>query len=327
MVVMPGLIDSSTSSFDFGNINFDEYSDNNDSVVHKTDKYLELLTDSNLEELVSYNIKLLSDKTKQIGITTLEYHSSIGLAINKQLNILELLDRCSRSINTSLIRSLSISKSVLETSEDIELLDRLKNNTGNRSLFNRAIIKDYERNSEKNNDFLNSLLKDKININLSAKFISNIDSSRLSNETGSITIYEKFKSSTLDNILKTNLVPIIGTSNSLANGEKFVSGRKILDAGGSLAISTGYNALSAPIGDLLLTSSILKSFEKLTDSEIFAGITFRAAAALNLFDRGKIRKGYKADFIGFPCSDYREILFKMGSLKPRKVWIDGQLVK
>jgi hypothetical protein len=68
------------------------------------------------------------------------------------------------------------------------------------------------------------------------------------------------------------------------------------------------------------------TFEKLTTAEVLAGITFRAAAALNLFDRGKLIAGNKADFILYSTTDYRDILYYQGSLRPSKIWKSGKLV-
>jgi imidazolonepropionase len=79
------------------------------------------------------------------------------------------------------------------------------------------------------------------------------------------------------------------------------------------------------MGDLLLQTSILGIFEKMTMAESLAAITVRAANALGLKDRGILKKGYLADFIGFTVSDYREILYNQGSLKPSKVWKHGNL--
>ena len=58
-------------------------------------------------------------------------------------------------------------------------------------------------------------------------------------------------------------------------------------------------------------------------AETFAGLTFRAAKALNLYDRGTLEKGKLADMQAYPCADYREILYHQGKLKPDKVWKSG----
>ena len=111
---------------------------------------------------------------------------------------------------------------------------------------------------------------------------------------------------------------------SIGLGCAFTPARKILDQGGALAIASDWNPGSAPMGDLLTQASILATFEKLSTAEVFAGITFRAAAALGLENRGKLKAGLLADFILFPTSDYREIVYHQGKLKPAQVWKKGE---
>ncbi len=111
---------------------------------------------------------------------------------------------------------------------------------------------------------------------------------------------------------------------SMGLGMNFAPARKLLDAGASLAISTDWNPGSAPMGDLLVQASVLGVYEKLTTAEILSGITFRAAKALGLHDRGRISAGMKADFVGFPVSDYREILYNQGKMKPNMIWKNGK---
>ena len=113
---------------------------------------------------------------------------------------------------------------------------------------------------------------------------------------------------------------------SLGLGSGFTPARKLLDAGGSLAIASDHNPGSAPMGDLLTQASILGAFEKLSNAEVLAGITFRAAAALKLNNRGQLAKGYLADFIGFHTDNYQEILYNQGNFKPCMVWKNGDLV-
>jgi len=81
------------------------------------------------------------------------------------------------------------------------------------------------------------------------------------------------------------------------------------------------------MGDLLTQAAILGTFEKLTTAEVLAGLTLRAAAALDLTDRGRLAPGQKADFICFPTGDYREILYHQGQLKPKGVWKNGLQIR
>ncbi len=113
---------------------------------------------------------------------------------------------------------------------------------------------------------------------------------------------------------------------SLGLGCGYTPARALLDAGGSLAIASDFNPGSAPMGDLLAQAAILGAAEKLSNAEVLAGITFRAAAALGLNDRGRLEAGKKADLVVFPCDHYNEILYHQGRLKPVSVWKNGRCV-
>jgi len=113
---------------------------------------------------------------------------------------------------------------------------------------------------------------------------------------------------------------------SIGLGCQFAPARKLLDAGCCLAIGSDWNPGSAPMGDLLVQTAILGAFEKLSMAEQLSAITFRAAHALNLADRGILKKGNIADFIGFPSRSYKEILYQQGMLKPNLIWKRGRQV-
>ena len=113
---------------------------------------------------------------------------------------------------------------------------------------------------------------------------------------------------------------------SLGLGCGFTPARALLDAGACVAIASDFNPGSAPMGDLLTQAAILGAFEKLSGAEVLAGITFRAAAALGLQDRGRLLPGMKADLVVFPTDHFDEILYHQGQLRPSAVWKDGACV-
>ena len=100
----------------------------------------------------------------------------------------------------------------------------------------------------------------------------------------------------------------------------------MLDAGLSVAIASDWNPGSAPMGDLLCQAAILGAFEKLSNAEILAGITFRAAHALGLKDRGRLEQGMLADFNLFQTQDFNEIFYQQGKLKPSQVYKNGKRI-
>ncbi len=130
----------------------------------------------------------------------------------------------------------------------------------------------------------------------------------------------------IEMLADSNVVATVLPGASLGLGMHYAPARKILDAGCCMAIATDWNPGSAPMGDLLLQASILGASEKVSIAETLAGITYRAAKALNLNDRGKLEPGKLADFIAFETSDYREIFYNQGKLKPSMIWKSGQLL-
>lgn len=110
---------------------------------------------------------------------------------------------------------------------------------------------------------------------------------------------------------------------SLGLGCGYTPARLALDVGCSLAIASDWNPGSAPMGDLLLQASVLGAAERLSAAEVWAGMTLRAANALGLSHIGSLDLGYHADLLAFPCSDYREILYHQGMLRPSHVWCQG----
>jgi imidazolonepropionase len=127
-------------------------------------------------------------------------------------------------------------------------------------------------------------------------------------------------------LAKSDVVSVALPGASIGLGCAFTPARKILDAGGALAIASDHNPGSAPMGDLLTQAAILGTFQKLSNAEVLAGITFRAAAALKLLDRGQLDKGLLADLSIFHTNDYKEVLYNQGNFKPCMVWKKGELV-
>ncbi len=127
-------------------------------------------------------------------------------------------------------------------------------------------------------------------------------------------------------LAQSNVIATALPGASIGLGCPFTPARKILDAGGALAIASDWNPGSAPMGNLVAQAAILGTFQKLSNAEVLAGITYRAAAALNMKDRGQLQEGKIADIIAYPTNDYREILYQQGALKPAIVWKKGQLI-
>ncbi|MCB0429272.1 MAG: imidazolonepropionase [Flavobacteriales bacterium] len=122
---------------------------------------------------------------------------------------------------------------------------------------------------------------------------------------------------------KKSVIATVLPGATLGLGMPFAPARKLLDAGLCLVIASDWNPGSAPMGNLLLQAAVMGAAEKLTTTETLAAVTVRAAAALQLNDRGVIAADKKADMVAFPVADFREVLYHQGSLQPNLVWKNG----
>jgi imidazolonepropionase len=153
-------------------------------------------------------------------------------------------------------------------------------------------------------------------------------SSRIAVEVGAVSADHLEASSEEDitYLAHSNTVAVALPGASLGLGEPFTPARKILDNNGILAIASDWNPGSAPMGNLICQASILATYQKLSSAEVWAGLTFRAAHALQLSDRGRLQKGMKADFLVYDTDNFQNILYQQGEMKPKMVFIDGELI-
>jgi len=127
----------------------------------------------------------------------------------------------------------------------------------------------------------------------------------------------------IESMAKSDIVATVLPGASLGLGMPYAPARKLLNAGCCVAIASDWNPGSAPMGDLLMQACVLGAYEKLSVAETLAGISFRAAKALRLNDRGILKENFIADMQAYPVKDFREIIYLQGSLKPSIVWKNG----
>lgn len=269
------------------------------------------------------------------GVTTIEVKSGYGLDVENELKILQTIKNAKADIEVDLIptclaahvcpKEFKDKKEFLIYLENELLPQLLVKGLANRvdifvepSAFPKEIAKDY-MTAAKNLGFDLTIHADQFHTG----------GSQIAVELGarSADHLEASTDKEVELLANSDTVAVALPGASIGLGMQFTPVRKLLDAGASVAISTDWNPGSAPMGDLLVQAAVLGIYEKLSSAEIFAGMTFRAAKALGLSDRGRLKTGMKADMIAFPVGDYREILYNQGKVKPTIVWKNGNQVK
>ncbi|MFC5191080.1 imidazolonepropionase [Algoriphagus aquatilis] len=338
-VAMPGLVDSHTHIC-FGGSRAKDFAMRN---AGKT--YLEIArAGGGIWDTVTQTRKLSLSELAKItanhanrhlseGVTTIEVKSGYGLSVEEELKMLRAIQAANRSTSADLIstclaahmKSRDFSGSNSEYLEMISaaLFPILKKE----KLTNRidAFVEKSAFSPEEIAPYFQHAKEEGFDITVHADQFST-GGSRVAVEFGaqSADHLEASEDREIQLLAQSNTIAVALPGASIGLGCAFTPARKLLDQGAALAIASDWNPGSAPMGDLLAQASILATFEKLSTAEVLAGITFRAAAALGLNDRGKLAKGQLADFILFPTSDYRVILYQQGKMKPVEVWKNGQ---
>jgi imidazolonepropionase len=103
-------------------------------------------------------------------------------------------------------------------------------------------------------------------------------------------------------------------------------GRALIDAGVAVAVGTDLNPGSSPVFSASMALALSIRLNGLTAQEALVAGTVNAACALGLSDAGRIEPGLPADFLVLHGSDWRELVYTLGTNPVREVWISGARV-
>ena len=337
-VCMPGLIDAHTHICFAG-------SRANDYALRNAGKsYLEIAKagggiwdtvtktrQASQNDLVQGIIKRANNHLKN-GVTTIEVKSGYGLNVTEELKMLRAIKEANSIIATDLIPTClaahmkpkdwsGTSAEYLSTISD-ELFPILKSENLTQRI--DAFIEESAFSSTEIAPYFTKAKAMNFDITVHADQFSTSGSKTAVNFNAiSADHLEASTEKEIQILAKSDVIPIALPGASIGLGCDFTPARKLLDAGTSLVIASDHNPGSAPMGNLLAQAAILSTFEKLSNAEVLAGITTRAATALNLKNRGSLEKEKVADFISYPVKNYQEITYHQGQLKPNGVWKKG----
>lgn len=270
-----------------------------------------------------------------LGITTIEIKSGYGLNLESELKMLRVIKKAQGKSKATIVPtclSAHLKPKDFEGTSSAYLqyiLDEILPKVKEEDLAKRVdiFIEKSAFQPEESRKFLEIAKEIGFEITVHAdQFTSG--SSRIAVEINAVSAdhLEAMIDEDIAFLAKSETVAVALPGASLGLGEPFAPARKILDQNGILAIASDWNPGSAPMGNLIAQASILATFQKLTTAEVLAGITFRAAKALNLTDRGILKKGMKADFVVYETDNFQNILYNQGSLVASEVYIDGERI-
>ncbi len=278
----------------------------------------------------------MSQRTAQLmrwGVTTCEVKSGYGLSVESEIKMLEAIKQVNLDQPVQLISTcLAAHTKPWEFNEGIEYLSYLENELlpliKEKQLASRIdiFVEEHAFSVEQARPYLHAAKALGFSLSMHVDQFSR-GGALLAAELGADTAdhLEVSKSQDFEALAKAGVYPVVVPGASLGLGMPFAPAKEILDHNLPLVIASDWNPGSAPMGDLLTEAAFLGAAENLSMAETLAAITLRAANALKLHDRGVIAVGKRADLAIYPCSDYREILYHQGAMKPTAVVIGGHL--
>lgn len=285
---------------------------------------------ASLEELI-YKLKERLLKHLHEGVTTCEIKSGYGLNFDDEIKMLHAIQSAAKESLVSIIPTClaaHIKPPEYQTNQDyltfiIEtLLPYIKENRLSQRV--DIFIEEGAFNPHEALDYLLKAKKLGFEITVHANQFTR-GGAEIAAVAGAISAdhLEVSEMEDMELLKKHHVIPIVLPGASLGLGLPFAEARKILDSGLPLVIASDWNPGSAPQGSLLMQASLLGAYQKLSMAETLAALTCRASDALNLEDCGKLDVLKRADMLVFNTSDFSEILYYQGSLRPAEVVCGG----
>ncbi|PRD45569.1 imidazolonepropionase [Sphingobacterium haloxyli] len=289
---------------------------------------------ASMEALTARIIERVDALIKQ-GITTIEVKSGYGLSVEQELKTLRAIQQAQKQVPVDLVPTClaahmkprdfagDASAYLQKMAAELFPVIRRENLTNRidafleRSAFSATEIRPYFRNAKEQG----------FDITVHADQFTT-SGSVIAVEFGAVSA-DHLEASTekeIQILAKSDTVAVALPGASLGLGCGYTPARRLLDHGAILAIATDWNPGSAPMGQLMIQASILAAAEKLSNAEVFAALTSRAAKALNLADRGQLQRGQLADFNIYATANYQNITYMQGTLLPQQVWKSGKLI-
>ena len=337
-VLLPGFIDSHTHVCHYGNRS-DEYAKRNSGIsyqqileegggIHNTMNSTSNSTDEQLTDDTLNRLK----RHFQEGVLTCEVKSGYAPNLEDEVRMLRIINEIDSSNDIDLIPTClaaHVTPKKYESSK--KYLDSIVNDLlpiiKEENLSNRVdiFIEEKAFSITEASNFLEKIKNDFYITAHANQFTSGGLKVGVDNGAVSVDHLEVITDQEIDYLSKSDTTGVVLPGCSLGLGIPFAPARKLLDNNCKVSIASDWNPGSAPMGDLLMQASLLGSIEKLSNAEVFAGITCRSANALSLVDRGSLENGKIADMIGFKTNDFRDILYNQGKLKPSFICKRGKI--
>lgn len=298
--------------------------------IHATTKMTREATE---DELVEQTKKRLNSFLKH-GVTTVEGKSGYGLDLENELKQLRVMKRLQQEHPIDLVPTFMGAHAVptdYKGREDDfvnliinEMLPAIANEK--LAVFNDVFCEVGVFTPEQSERILEAGKKYGLTPKIHADEIEPYGGAELAAKVGAISAEHLLKASDegIKAMADAGTIACLLPATALYLREQAAEGRKMIDEGVPVAISTDCNPGSSPTTSMPLVMNLACISMRLTPAEALTAATYNAACAIQMEDKiGSLEPGKQGDMVLWEISNYQELQYLFGVNHVKSVWKKG----
>ena len=301
--------------------------------IHATTRMTREATE---EELVEQTLRRLDSFLKH-GVTTVEGKSGYGLDLETELKQLRAMKRLNEIHPIDLVPTFMGAHAVPQEykgNED-EYIDSIINDMlpvvaeEKLAVFNDVFCEVGVFTPEQSERILEAGKKLGLIPKIHADEIESYGGAELAAKVGAISAEHLLKASDegIKQMAEAGVIACLLPATALYLREDAAKGRKMVDEGVAVAISTDCNPGSSPTTSMPLVMNLACISMRLTPAEALVAATMNAACAIRMEDKvGSLEVGKQGDVVMWNISNYQELQYLFGVNHVDKVWKKGEQV-
>ena len=299
--------------------------------IHAT---MRMTREATEEELVEQTTKRL-DSFLEHGVTTVEGKSGYGMNLETELKQLEVMKKLNAEHPIDLVPTFMGAHAVPSEYKGKEddfvdyLIDTMLPEVAELAEFNDVFCEQNVYTPEQSERILEAGKKYGLTPKIHADEIVSYGGAELAAKVGAISAEHLLKASDegIKAMADAGVIACLLPATALYLREEAAQGRKMIDSGVAVAISTDCNPGSSPTVSMPLVMNLACISMRLTPAEALVAATYNAACAIKREDRaGSIEVGKQADIVLWKVKSYQELQYLFGVNHVEAVWKNGEKV-
>lgn len=298
--------------------------------IHATSRMTREATESELVEQSSRRL----DSFLKHGVTTVEGKSGYGLNWETELKQLRAARRLNENHPIDLVSTFMGAHAVpLEyKGKEDEYIDSIINDMlpvvaeEKLAVFNDVFCEVGVFTPEQSERILEAGKKLGLIPKIHADEIESYGGAELAAKVGAISAEHLLKASDegIKQMAEAGVIACLLPATALFLREEAAQGRKMVDEGVAVAISTDCNPGSSPTTSMPLVMNLACISMRLTPAEALVAATMNAACAIRMEDKvGSLEVGKQGDIVMWDIGNYQELQYLFGVNHVEKVWKKG----